>query len=211
MLSILALAFVLAAALWWGLRSLVAHHLRHIPWAAAVFVVAATALVWLSVSPRAVTHLPPATPYAAGVALRPNWSAVQAESVAGAPLLADAAATPLLFVAPTPADAAVAQAVMRTLAALRAYRPVVLVGTHFPAPDAARIVWQHWLHRFHIVLPGVIQQGPPTWYTTTVPLLVVQWDGHLRRIDGSAAIVQWLHAHDGLRLPPPVHRPAAKS
>ena len=200
---IVALALVAGTALWWALRSLIGGRRRQVPFAAALFCASAGFLLWLTVSPRAIVHAPPPTAYAAGVPFRPLWVAVQAETPGGQPMLADAGATPLLFVAPTPAGAKVVAQVTKTLIALKTYRPVMVVGTHFTDPALARTAWDRWVAHYHVTLPTVIQEGPPTWYAPTVPLLVVEWKNHLVRKTGTAAIAAWLHAHAGIRILPP--------
>lgn len=206
---IVLLALVAGAALWWALRSLIGGRRRQLPFAAALFCACAVFFVWLSVSPRAIVHAPPPTAYAAGVAFHPLWVAVQAETPGGQPMLADAAATPLLFVAPTPTGAQVVAQVTHTLTALKTYRPVLVVGTHFADPTVARATWLHWVAHYHVSLPTVIQEGPPTWYAPTVPLLIVEWQNHLVRKTGTAAITAWLRTHAGIPIRPPHGAPSS--
>lgn len=190
--------------LWLGLRTWMMHKRGR----AGLFIGAALLAFGLGWAPGVLAGFKPlAIPHvsrvaqALGVPIQPTWTLILGETLSGTPQFVDAGGTPALFVAPTKADA---QVVLRVEAALRHWRiarPVLVIGTHFADPATARAVWAAWIRRYHITLPTIIQEGPPTLYVRQTPVLVTEVKTRWVRITTPTAIASWARRHGGIVAP----------
>lgn len=143
---------------------------------------------------------------AQGVPLQPDLHLLAAESLQGQQVFVDAGVTPLLFV--NPAQSGVSLRPIETaLSRLKAYRPVMVVGTHFAQPLSAPAVMTRFVRQHKITLPVVIQEGAPSLYVTGTPTLIAQLHGHWVRVTGVSAIAAWLVRHDRLTVPTASQKP----
>lgn len=135
-----------------------------------------------------------------GVPLQPDRHLLAAESLQGRQVFVDAAVTPLLFVNPAQASVSL-RPIEAALSRLKAYRPVMIVGTHFAQPLAAPAEMTRWVRQNKVTLPVVIQEGAPDLYVTTTPTLMAQLHGRWVTVTGVSAIAAWLTRHDRLAAP----------
>lgn len=143
---------------------------------------------------------------AQGVPLQPDLHLLAAESLRGQQVFVDAGVTPLLFVNPAQSGASL-RPIETALSRLKAYRPVMIVGTHFTQPLSAPAVMTRFVRQQKITLPVVIQEGAPALYVTTTPTLIAQLHGHWVRVTGVSAIAAWLVRHDRLTVPTASKKP----
>lgn len=141
-----------------------------------------------------------------GVPLQPDLHLLAAESLRGQQVFVDAGVTPLLFVNPAQSGASL-RPIETALSRLKAYRPVMIVGTHFTQPLSAPAVMTRFVRQQKITLPVVIQEGAPALYVTTTPTLIAQLHGHWVRVTGVSAIAAWLVRHDRLTVPTASQKP----